>query len=200
MLAHEGVNNGHEGARGDTRGARGARGGTRGHEGGTRGHEGACTQHARRARGVNGRASRCRGGVTGGGIRLTIQPIDPMCELRAVHVIGWPSCVCRPCSQLFKSHRGPNRHFRAAIAIPLGRIATLRGTCRPVLHGPRCARPVSILGLSDAAEHAGGARHVSFPDPSRNPFRAPHGAAHAAGSGALRPDVGHEAHARSLPA
>ena len=160
----------------------------------------ACTQHARRARGVNGGASRCRGGVTGGGIRLTIQPIDPMCEPRAVHVIGWPSCVCRPCSQLFKSHRGPNRHFRAAMAIPLGRIATLRGTCRPVLHGPRCARPVSILCLSDAAEHAGGARHVSFPDPRRNPFRAPHGVARAAGRGALRPDVGHEAHARSPPA
>ena len=137
---------------------------------------------------MNGGASRCRGGVTGGGIRLTIQPIDPMCEPRAVHVIGWPSCVCRPCSQLFKSHRGPNRHFRAAMAIPLGRIATLRGTCRPVLHGPRCARPVSILCLSDAAEHAGGARHTSIADPSRSPFRALGLAMRARERGALRPN------------
>ena len=58
------------------------------------------------------------------------------------------------------------------LAISRGRIATLWGTCRPGLHGPRCERLTSILGLSGAVEHAGGASRVSFVDPRRSPFRA----------------------------
>ena len=61
--------------------------------------------------------------------------------------------------------------------LPRGRIATPRGTRRPGLHGPPCARLISIIGLSDAAEHAGGASRVSFVNPSqilaRALFRAP---------------------------
>ena len=48
-----------------------------------------------------------------------------------------------------------------------GRIAT-RGAVRgPRAHGQRCARLTSILGLSGAVEHAGGAGRVSF----RSAFR-----------------------------
>ena len=53
-------------------------------------------------------------------------------------------------------------HFRVVLATSRGRIATLWGTCRPGLHGPRCERLTSILGLSGAVEHAGGAGRVSF--------------------------------------
>eukprot|EP00964_Phaeocystis_antarctica_P040671 scaffold23261_cov51-Phaeocystis_antarctica.AAC.6 len=85
---------------------------------------------------------------------------------RAAHVTGWPSW------------------FRAAKETSLGRIATLRGTCRPGLHGPRCARLTSVLGLSAAVEHAGWASRMSFVDPRRSRFRAL-GAGHAR-SGAKR--------------
>ena len=56
-------------------------------------------------------------------------------------------------------------HFRVVLAISRGRIAT-RGAVRgPRAHGPRCERLTSILGLSGAVEHAGGAGRVSFVDP-----------------------------------
>jgi hypothetical protein len=63
-------------------------------------------------------------------------------------------------------------HFRVVLATSRGRIAT-RGAVRgPRAHGPRCERQTSILGLSGAVEHAGGAGRVSFVDPRRSPFRA----------------------------
>jgi hypothetical protein len=81
-----------------------------------------------------------------------------------------------------------------------GLIATLRGTCRPGLHEPRCARLTSILGLSGAVEHAGGASHVSFVDPRRSPFRALGLAMRRARErSALRPIRVHVGEARSQP-
>ena len=81
-----------------------------------------------------------------------------------------------------------------------GALAVLCST-EPVAQDPY---PL-FLGLSDAEEHACGARHVLVM--YRSPILvetlfAPPTAwhTHAAGRGALRPDVGHEAHARSPPA
>ena len=59
--------------------------------------------------------------------------------------------------------------------------------CRPGLHGPRCARLTSILGLSGAVEHTGGASHVSIADLGRSPFRALGLAMRAPERSALRP-------------
>ena len=57
-------------------------------------------------------------------------------------------------------------------------VRQLRGTSRPGLHGPRCARLTSILGLSGTVEHAGVASRMSFVDPRRSPFSRA-GAGHA---------------------
>ena len=85
---------------------------------------------------------------------------------------GWASGVAGA-SPIYANPLGRRFwHFRVVLATSLGRIATLRGTCRPGLHGPRCARLISVLGLSGAVEHAGGASRVSFVDPRRSPFRA----------------------------
>ena len=45
----------------------------------------------------------------------------------------------------------------------------LGGTRRPRPHGGRCARPMCILALSGASEHAPGASHVSISNPRRDP-------------------------------
>ena len=51
--------------------------------------------------------------------------------------------------------------------------------------GRRTYHTAPMAALPSVAEHAGGAHHVPISDPSRRAFRAPHGAAHAAGCGAL---------------
>ena len=66
--------------------------------------------------------------------------------------------------------------------------------------GRRTYHTAPMAALPSVAEHAGGAHHVPISDPSRSLFapptarRTPQGVEHS------RPDLGHEAHARSLPA
>eukprot|EP00964_Phaeocystis_antarctica_P062303 scaffold37316_cov65-Phaeocystis_antarctica.AAC.1 len=62
-----------------------------------------------------------------------------------------------------------------------------------------CGARVLPGRLSGAVEHAGGASRVSFDDPDRRLFRAPHGVLCAKVRGALRPDRGHGGHVRSSP-
>ena len=79
-------------------------------------------------------------------------------------------------------------------------VKTLSGANELYHEGPHARqRRRGVLGLSGAVEHAGGASRVSFADPNRRFFRAPHGALRAAARGALRPDRGHGGHVRSSP-
>jgi len=119
--------------------------------------------------------------------------------LRAACVTGWPSCVWGAPRSCAKGAERLFWWFRAAMATSLGRIATLRGTRRPGLDGPRCARLASILGLSGAVEHAGGASRVSIADPSRSRFRALRLSMRAPERSALRPNRVLETEARSPP-
>eukprot|EP00964_Phaeocystis_antarctica_P018603 scaffold10265_cov58-Phaeocystis_antarctica.AAC.4 len=91
---------------------------------------------------------------------------------RAARVTGWPSWV--RCEAPRPRAKGAGRPFWGV------------GTRRPGLHGPRCARLTSIVGLSGAVEHAGGASRMSFVDPRRSPFRALGLAMHAPERSALR--------------
>ena len=95
--------------------------------------------------------------------------------MRAAHVTGWPSWVRRAP----RSHgKGAKRPFwyiserRKDTYLPRQDCHLAGGTCRPGLHGPRCARLTSILGLFGAVEHACGASRMSFVDPRRSPVRA----------------------------
>ena len=67
--------------------------------------------------------------------------------------------------RLDRAPNAPKGHFGSferRRQYPQARLppSTWRGTCRPGLHGPRCARLTSILGLSGAVEHTGGESHV----------------------------------------
>ena len=75
--------------------------------------------------------------------------------LRVTSVMGWLSMWAR--SEYYYMDRtlwGRIVNFDGD-GNPPGEDCHLLGhTRRPGLHGPRCARPVSIISLSDAAEHA----------------------------------------------
>eukprot|EP00964_Phaeocystis_antarctica_P092180 scaffold59241_cov57-Phaeocystis_antarctica.AAC.2 len=96
-----------------------------------------------------------------------------------------PSCVGR-LRRVPGCPERENRISEAAIEPPAGGFDA-------------CGARAPPGGLSGAVEHAGGASRVSFADPGRRLFRAPHGALCAKVRGALRPDRGHGGHVRSSP-
>ena len=124
----------------------------------------------------------------------------PVCALRALWAsLGWPLEWLLPgVSNLYQPPSKAISAFWARHRISCWRMQWLRGTCRPGRHPvekslyPFQSSQVPLSTLVRAASR------VSFADPDRSVFCAPH-SLRATVRGALRPDRGHGGHARSPP-